>query len=804
MKLNNTGINQKIKTEINFEKISPIFRNAENEGRNSLYEHEVYELLKCSGIFDTPEFMLLKKDDELSNEELQSFPGERVVLKIVSTGMTHKTEPGGVRFVDKEPEKIRAATLGMISEIPGKYASMLEEGLLTDEAYKNLSGEKLKEAVIKDIEGVLMVEYVPPGMASFGSELLAGIRNTREFGMIISAGPGGTDTELFAENFKKGRAFVASSAEMVSASDFLSLFRNTVSYRKLAGLTRGQKPLVTDNQLRECFSFLIELANYYSLSNPKAPYIIDELEINPFCFMDSRMFPLDGLCKFRMPKEIPAERPWSKIHNLLHPESIGIMGVSTKRMNFGRIILNNILAMGYDKKNICIIRPGIDSFEGVRCVPGLENIDIKLDLLVVALGSEQVLPVIEKVTDGQICESAILISSGMGETKESEEIAGRINDLIRKGHKREDRGPVFLGANCLGVISKPGRYDTLFIPDEKLSKQKVNERGNMAFVSQSGAFMITRLSKKPGLNPAYLISVGNQNDLTLGDMISYLKDRDDIDVIAVYAEGFKDLDGLNFIKAVKQAVRLGKDVIFYKAGKTREGKNATGSHTASIAGDYLVCESCVRQAGGIVASSFDQFGDLLVLSSRLKKKKIKGNRLAAISGAGFEAVGMADSINSGEFQLAMAEPSGTTLKRLNKLLVDKGLSHVTAVNNPLDLNPAGDDEAHMLALKYFAEDKNVDVLVIGLDPLSPSTSTLDGPEGGKFDFNRNGSIVLEFPELVNKLEKPVIGVVDGGCLFDPMVDKLVKRNMIIFRSADRAVSALALYIGGRLSADKII
>ena len=43
-----------------------------------------------------------------------------------------------------------------------------------------------------------------------------------------------------------------------------------------------------------------------------------------------------------------------------------------------------------------------------------------------------------------------------------------------------------------------------------------------AFVSQSGAFMITRLSKRPELDPAYMISVGNQNDLTLGDLVKYL------------------------------------------------------------------------------------------------------------------------------------------------------------------------------------------------------------------------------------------------------------------------------------------
>ena len=75
-----------------------------------------------------------------------------------------------------------------------------------------------------------------------------------------------------------------------------------------------------------------------------------------------------------------------------------------------------------------------------------------------------------------------------------------------------------------------------------------------------------------------------------------------------------------FGQAVREAVIAGKDVIFYKAGRTPEGKTATSGHTASLAGDYMVCESCVRQAGGIVAQNFSQFEDVLMLSQRLHSK----------------------------------------------------------------------------------------------------------------------------------------------------------------------------------------
>ena len=57
------------------------------------------------------------------------------------------------------------------------------------------------------------------------------------------------------------------------------------------------------------------------------------------------MVPLDGMSPpfFDSRPNAPAPRPIQKIANLLHPKSIGIIGVSSKRRNFGRIILENII-----------------------------------------------------------------------------------------------------------------------------------------------------------------------------------------------------------------------------------------------------------------------------------------------------------------------------------------------------------------------------------------------------------------------------------------------------------------------------
>jgi acyl-CoA synthetase (NDP forming) len=780
-----------------FKAIINILASAENEGRKGLYEYEVYSLLSGLNGIKTPAHILLKKESEYSDEELISLPGDRVVLKVVSPHISHKTDVHGVKVVEKRADKIRAAVREMLTHVPEHYAHLIEKGNShSPEIYKGIIGSRLKEAVEHDIRGVLMVQYIPFESDRFGSELIVGIRRTRDFGMIMTAGPGGTDTELYAETFKKGTAFVSASTVMTSADEFLTLFKKTLIYKKLAGLTRGQKQTDVDSVLLNLFSSFISLANSFSAASPENPFVIEELEINPFVFSANCSVPLDGLCRFSRPENMPCKRPLDMIDSLLHPRSIGILGVSTTRVNFGQIILNNIIAMGYDKQNIRIIKPGTDNFKGVPCVDSLANLDILIDLLVVAVGAEQVPGIVDMVLEKEICRSVILIPGGMGETDESiglaHDIAQKISMARLKGHNT----PVFLGANSLGVVSHPGKYDTLFIPEEKLPRKRGAPSQHTALISQSGAFMITRASSLAWFDPAYMISVGNQNDLTLGDITSYMAERDNIEVIALYTEGFRELDGLSFLRAIKRAKERGKVTIVYKAGRTKEGKNATTSHTATIAGDYQLFESCVKQAGGIIASSFTEFNDLVLLAEKLRKKVIRGNRIAALSGAGFEAVAMAYNLETDGYFLKTARFNETTVNRFNALLEAKGISRLTKVNNPFDINPAGDDETHILMIKQLVEDENVDAIVVGLDPLSPTTTTLPGKD--KYGFMRPGSMVNELGEIITNRDKPVIGVIDAGSLYDPMAEELTNKGMAVFRSVDRAFKALAVYIDARL------
>ena len=789
---------------VDFESIRGLFEQAQRENRDFLFEYEVYELIRHSGGETIPRYLVLPKGERLSTEKLLTLPGEKVVIKAISPYIVHKSDVGAVRIVPKEPEQVLSAIRAMIYEVPEQYArSVMQAPDLAPEVYRGLRGRALAAEISRDIRGFLVVQHMPVSH-EFGNELIVSLRETREFGMIISAGLGGTDTQLYTESLRKGQAVVAASTEMTDGEAFLDLFKETLSYKKLAGLTRGQKRLVTDEQLLECFSALIAVGNYFSPAKADSPFVIRELEVNPFSFVSYLMLPLDGLCRFAPPdRPLVMPRPIPKLNKLLHPASIGVVGVSEREENVGRIIVRNILANGFGPAGLRIIHPKATVIEGITPVPSLGALQEKLDLLILAVRADQAAELMSEVVERDLAESVILIPGGLGEIAGSEERSRQIQAKIHQAHMKPGGGPIVMGGNSLGVLSHPGRYDSLFIPEAKLPKRRGEYQRKSVFISQSGAFMITRMSRLPSMDPAYALSLGNQIDLTASDIVNFMNQRPEIQMIAAYMEGFNDLDGLAFARAVHEAVHLGKEVLLYKAGRTQEGKTATSGHTASIAGDYMVCESCMRQAGAMVAGTFAEFEGLFRLSQALHHKTIAGNRLAAVSNAGFESVGVADNIAGEDYTLAMASYAEETKGKLSRILREARLDALAEVKNPLDLTPMVTEAVYEAVVGVLSEDPNVDAVVVGVTPLSPILKTLPA-EMAACTGETNRVITECLSGQAERSDKPLIVVVDSGSLYDSLALALEEGGLPVFRSADQAVRTLGKYIQGRLHAKEIV
>jgi len=776
------------------ELIDFILERAAEDGRDSLLEYEGYELINLVGAGRAPKYFLVHPEYEIAPDDIAHIKSEQVVLKIQSPLIPHKTEAGGVLIRPNDIDIIRTSVREMLEHAPDRYAQWLSGGYVElPPNLKGLAPDAMTYKIRESIRGVLVAECIVSDSKRFGTEILVGLQWTREFGPVMTAGLGGIDAEMFAEKVKGKAAVVTASPLLTDAGGFLELFKNTTAYESISGLIRGREKIIEDDELREFFDAFISLARTYITAHGGT--CIKELEINPYVISKGRLVPLDMFCTFGPALKPPGTRPVHKIGNLLKPETVGVIGVSGKGMNIGRIILNNLLRAGMKPEKLAVIKPNQDEIDGVKCYPSLTDLPFKLDMLVLAVAAEQVPGLVKGILRSNITESVILIPGGMGEKEGSEDLAAEVERMIEEAHMTEDGGPVFVGGNTLGILSVPGGYDTMFIPERKLPKPE--QSTPVAFVSQSGAFMITRMSNQ-AIKPVYAISYGNQTDLTVSDYIHYLKDEADVLVLAVYVEGFKDLDGLQFAKEMRDAIAKGKDVVFYKAGRTREGRTATSGHTASIAGDYKVCEAVAEQAGALIANDFDEFEDLVDLALRFHNSPINGNRVFATSNAGYESVGMADNIVGPNHMLLMAKFKRKTRKRIEEILKAGKLTGLVDVKNPMDLNPMASDEVHIQVLEALMDDDNGDAIVISAIPMTGMMQTLPPGVSEHDSFDHEGSIPNRL-KAIGALPKPVVAVVDSGKIYDPFVESIRDLGIPTFRSADRAMAVLGRYIAYRLN-----
>lgn len=471
------------------------------------------------------------------------------------------------------------------------------------------------------------------------------------------------------------------------------------------------------------------------------------------------------------------------------------MGVS-ERLNPGHIIVVNTLAAGFPPQRLWIVKPGLSEFLGCPCVPDLDGLPGAVDLLVLAVSAARLPALVEQAVRGERAAALIAIPGGLGEHQGSRDLAARAVAPLLAARARGRGGPVLNGANCLGIRSRPGAYDALFIPRAKLPVPETTE-APVALISQSGAFAVARASNLAHLNPRYVITAGNQLDLTIGDYLEHLADDEAVRVFACAVEGFRPLDGLRFLEAARRIREGGRRVLLFRTARTRAGAVASASHTASMAGDYLVTRELARQAGVLVADSLADFDDLLMLCAALADRPLRGRRLGALSNAGFECVAIADGLRG--FQLAELAPA--TRHGLGALLAASGLDGIVEVRQPLDLTPMMADQPFAAAARLLLEDPGVDLGIVGCVPLTAALSTLPAGSHGE-DLERGDSLAALLERIRREIPKPWAMIVDSGARYDPLVSKLLRGGIPTFRTADRALRLLDQYADADVSRER--
>jgi acetyltransferase len=363
------------------------------------------------------------------------------------------------------------------------------------------------------------------------------------------------------------------------------------------------------------------------------------------------------------------------LRSLLDPKAVAVVGASQRRGR-GTSVVANLRDCGFDGE-IFAVNPRYDDVLGYKCVPGVRDLPVSVDCLVVAVAADAACDVLEEAYAHGI-RAAIVLAAGFGEGGHGQARAARLQSLA-------DRGMRICGPNCFGLINVKRGMAAYSGPLSRPLRS-----GSVAIVSQSGglgANIFAPLMTDRELGFSHFISCGNQIGTTIEDYVEYLVDDPDVTVVAVVIEQLKNPGKLSQVARTAHTRR--KSLIFFHAGRSAVGQTMVQSHTGALAGDSAILAAFLRRCGIIQVDHYDELVETVELFAVAPRDETIGDEFVVISGSGGGAAIAADALAEAGAPLAALHPQ--TQQRIAAVLPEFG-----SITNPIDGTGAIYDDPALL------------------------------------------------------------------------------------------------------------
>ncbi len=285
---------------------------------------------------------------------------------------------------------------------------------------------------------------------------------------------------------------------------------------------------------------------------------------------------------------------------LLAPRSVAVIGASDEPTRIGGRPIAYMLEKRFAGR-LLPVNPKRETVQGLPCFPTIAALPETPDVAIVAVPAAAAVETVAALASRGV-KGAIVLTAGFAEMNAAGAAAqAEMVALARAGGMR------LLGPNCLGLFNaRLGYYPTFSAALETGFPLP----GRIGIASQSGAYgtHVFAIARGRGLGTPLCITTGNESDVTVGEVIGWLAEDPDTDVIAAYAEGIRE--EASFLAALDAARAARKPVVLMKVGRSALGQAAAQSHTASIAGDDAVTDAVLAEFGVVRAETTEQMLDI--------------------------------------------------------------------------------------------------------------------------------------------------------------------------------------------------
>lgn len=446
------------------------------------------------------------------------------------------------------------------------------------------------------------------------------------------------------------------------------------------------------------------------------------------------------------------------VQNLFGPQSIAVVGASTKPGSVGNDLLKNIVAPEnghpFDGK-VYPINPKAEELFGLKCFASLSDITEPIDLAIIIVPAVAVPAVLEEAGQKNI-PAAVIISAGFKEAGDAgKALEQQVKDICKK------YSITLLGPNCLGFINPNINLNASFAPLTPAA-------GNIAFLSQSGALVtaILDFTQRSQLGFSTFASIGNKASLRENELLRHFAQDEATKVIAMYSE---DLSNANALIETGRSILSraeAKPVIALKAGLTSAGASASASHTGSLGGSEAAYRALFRQARIIQAESLEELLDTATVFSY--NALPEGSSIAIITNAGGPGVLATDAAVRAGLTLAKLHPE--TEARLTEVLPPAAGTH-----NPVDVLGDAKSDRYRAALDFLVADDHVDSILVILTPQSMT------------EIEETAQAIIDTKK---KTTKPIVAVFAGDGLVQPGRTLLEKAKVAVLPYPEEGAKSL--------------
>lgn len=391
-------------------------------------------------------------------------------------------------------------------------------------------------------------------------------------------------------------------------------------------------------------------------------------------------------------------RDTSSVGAFFNPKSVAVIGASTDPKKAGHIVLKNLVSMGYQGK-IFPVNPHEDSILGFRCYKGVMDIPEPVEICALLVSADLTIEVAKELVQRKRrfndVVGAVCMSAGFGELDVSD-TKQRETELVETLRSASIR---LVGPNCLGIVDAYTGFNTNF-------DISTYPKGGLSILTQSGAFGNSFLYWAENLRLIGLskfASIGNMADVSMAELLAFLKDDELTRVIAIYLEGLPH--PREFFEVAREVSAV-KPIVVMKSGKSDVGSAAAHSHTGAIAGADAIYDGAFKQVGVIRARSILEFFDTLRAFER--QPVPDGNRVCVLTHMGGPGTICIDEISAtGNLQLAKFSPA--THDALKRICAP--MANIGRPDGYIDLTAAHNEKLHNQVLKILFQEESVDVVV---------------------------------------------------------------------------------------------